>query len=127
MNLERFEQRKAEFSKALMRLKDALAQPENEFTRDAVIQRFEFTYELSWKMLKLALEGKDITVLNAKDTLTEALSQRMIDDGNGWSELHRRRNETSHTYREEMAVEVYNFIKQSGVALFDALQAKMGA
>ncbi len=127
MNIERFEQRKQEFSKALSRLKDALDQPENEFTRDAVIQRFEFTYELAWKVIKLYLEDKDIIVLNPKDALAEGLAQRIIDDGNGWSELHRRRNETSHTYREEMAIEVYGFIKHSGFGLFEALKTKLGA
>lgn len=38
--------------KALMTLKEALKQPKNNFIRDAVIQRFKYSYELSWKTLK---------------------------------------------------------------------------
>lgn len=38
---ERFQQRRAEFDKALQRLTMALAQERNEYTQDAVIQRFE--------------------------------------------------------------------------------------
>lgn len=35
--------------RAIARLDDALAQPENEYLRDAAIQRFEFSFELAWK------------------------------------------------------------------------------
>jgi nucleotidyltransferase substrate binding protein (TIGR01987 family) len=122
MDRERYEQRKTEYGNALKRLKEALAQPENEYMRDAVIQRFEFTYEMAWKAMKQWLEGKDITTLNAKDTLTEALAQNLISDGNGWSALHRNRNLTSHTYQEDTAKEVYAFVKNEGVRLFEALE-----
>jgi len=40
------------FEKALLSLEKALEQPKNEFIRDSVIQRFEYTYELAWKMLR---------------------------------------------------------------------------
>jgi len=39
-------------TKAVASLELALVQPKNEFVRDAVIQRFEYTYELCWKMLR---------------------------------------------------------------------------
>lgn len=41
---------------ALDSLELALAQPKNEFIRDAVIQRFEYSFELSWKTLKRFLK-----------------------------------------------------------------------
>jgi len=37
-----------EFERAIQRLDEALSQPKDEFIRDSVIQRFEFTFELSW-------------------------------------------------------------------------------
>ncbi|WP_448568477.1 nucleotidyltransferase substrate binding protein [Thermus sp.] len=40
----------------MARLASALAQPKDEFVRDSAIQRFEFTFELSWKTLKTYLE-----------------------------------------------------------------------
>ncbi len=55
MSTDRLEQRKAQFTKALNRLKDACDQKENEFIRDAVIRRFEFCFELAWKMLRARL------------------------------------------------------------------------
>ena len=123
--LERYSQRKKELADAMARLEDALAQPYNEYLRDSVIQRFEFCYELGWKTMKLWLEGKDIDVRNAKDTLREALAQGVIEDGNGWSEMHRIRNLTSHTYDAKLAEEVYHFIKQHTARLFAALQARL--
>ena len=117
----RLAERSSDFLSALARLKEALAQPENSFLRDASIQRFEFTYELAWKAIKLWLETKDIFVLNAKDTLQAAVEQNLLVDGNGWSALHRMRNLTSHTYDEAQAIKVYTFIKQEGVILFDSL------
>ncbi|MES2346135.1 MAG: HI0074 family nucleotidyltransferase substrate-binding subunit [Pseudomonadota bacterium] len=120
----RLAERVSDFLTAVTRLEEALAQPENSFMRDATIQRFEFTYELAWKALKLWLETKDITVLNAKDTLQAALEQGQLADGNGWSQLHRMRNLTSHTYDEAQAVQVYRFIKNDGFQLFRALADK---
>lgn len=117
----RLTERSTDFLAALSRLKEALAQPEDSFLRDASIQRFEFTYELAWKAIKLWLEGKDIKTLNAKETLQEAFQQGLLHDGNGWSELHRMRNLTSHTYDEAEAIRVYQFVKKDGVVLLDAL------
>ena len=46
---DRFNQALTAFTKARARLHEVLQQDENEFMRDAVIQRFEFTFETAWK------------------------------------------------------------------------------
>ncbi len=67
--------------KAVASLKRAVAQPKNEYTRDAVIQRFEYTYELSWKMLKRYLaEETGTKEFNIKNLYREAGRQQLIDD-----------------------------------------------
>ena len=43
------------FSQALKKLKEAIALPESEIVRDGSIQRFEFTFELAWKLMKIIL------------------------------------------------------------------------
>lgn len=123
----RLDERTADFLSALARLKEALAQPESSFLRDASIQRFEFTYELAWKAIKLWLEARGVAALNAKEALQGALQQGLISDGSGWSELHRMRNLTSHTYDEALAISVYEFVRRDGVSLFDALAREMAA
>lgn len=124
---KRLAERSRDFLSALSRLEEALAQPENSFLRDASIQRFEFTYELAWKAIKLWLETKDIVALNAKETLQAALDQGLIGDGNSWSQLHRMRTLTSHTYDEAQALLVYRFIKTDGARLFSELSVKVKA
>ena len=116
-----FEFKRGQFEKALGQLKKALDAPKSEYTRDAVIQRFEFTYELAWKALKAYLKTQDIQVLSPKETLKVAYQQGLIADASAWSELHLKRNLTSHTYDEA----IYDYLKASGFMLFSALQTKL--
>lgn len=118
---ERYDERKQQFVDALKRLEEALAQPYDGFMRDSIIQRFEFTYELAWKWMKLFLVSKDILARNALDTLKAAYAQGMIEDAERWSQMHEWRNATSHTYTEAMAQDAYNFIQQHAVSLFTGL------
>lgn len=122
---KRLAERSKDFLSAYTRLQEALAQPENSFLRDATIQRFEFTYELAWKAIKLWLEAREISALNAKESLQGALEQGLLEDGDGWSQLHHMRNLTSHTYDEAQALLVYRFVKTDGVKIFSQLATKV--
>ena len=94
--------------KALTLLKLALAQPKNEFTRDASIQRFEYSFELCWKMLKRFLAAEHgIEEFNLKNLFREAGRQGLIDDVERWFGYLQARNLTSHTYNEKTAEETY--------------------
>ena len=85
-------------------LDDAIAQPKNEFLRDAVIQRFEYTNELAW-LVSQKLMGSSSTA--PKVVIREMASQGLITDALAWFEYIDRRNETSHIYNEEVAERVY--------------------
>ncbi len=94
--------------KALASLEKAISQPENEFTRDSVIQRFEFTFELSWKALKRFLEAdRPMADDSVRGILREAHQRKLISHLEQWFAFHKARNLSSHTYNEETAVEVY--------------------
>lgn len=121
MDTERLNERIAEFLKGVHQLERAVVQPFDEFTRDATIQRFEFCYELAWKMLKLRLEQEGISALTPRQALREALQAALIGDGNVWSEIQRYRNLTSHTYDERLANEVYAFIADTALVRFQNL------
>lgn len=121
MDSERLNERIGDFLKGVHQLERAVAEPCDEFVRDAVIQRFEFCYELAWKMLKLRLEQEGISALTPRQALRESLQAALIEDGNVWSEIQRYRNLTSHTYDERLADEVYAFIGQQALARFQAL------
>ncbi|WP_299199300.1 HI0074 family nucleotidyltransferase substrate-binding subunit [uncultured Amphritea sp.] len=97
-------------------LANAIAQPKNEFIRDAVIQRFEYTYELAWKFIKCDLVddvgSEAINGLNRKDLFRIAADKGLITDPLPWFSYHKARNETSHTYNEKIAEETYKVALQ---------------
>ena len=83
--------------------------------RDGVIQRFEFTYELSWKMLKCFLEEYGLERpdrLSNRDLFRVGHEQEIIDDPEKWFLYLRMRNLTSHVYDEAKATEVFRAARQ---------------
>lgn len=124
MNQERFDQRRVDFVKAVSRLEEACAQAENSFIRDSVIQRFEFSWELAWKMLKLRLAYLGVEALSPREVIRQSLQAGLIEDGNAWSEAQQQRNLTSHTYDESLSIAVFAFIQTKGVALLRGLATK---
>lgn len=121
MPTERFIQRQTDFVKAVTRLEEACAQEENSFIRDSVIQRFEFSWEMAWKMLKLRLSDLGIEALTPRDVFRQSVQAGLIQDGNAWTEAQLQRNQTSHTYDEPLSLTVYAFIKTQGAHLLRAL------
>ncbi|MBI3755017.1 MAG: nucleotidyltransferase substrate binding protein [Deltaproteobacteria bacterium] len=97
-----------QFETALMRLKEALAVEKTDIVRDSAIQRFEFTLDLAWKMLKAFLEDKKgIICVSPKECFREAYRQGIIDYDEEWIKFVDMRNETVHTYNEEIAEKIY--------------------
>ncbi len=103
-----------QFSDASKRLQDALETPLTEaLALDGTIQRFEFTFELAWKTLKAFLEDQGIICRSPKSCFKEAFKMGWIEDEERWISLLQARNMTSHVYNEEMAVEIYETIKDN--------------
>lgn len=126
MTDERFIQRYDDYKNALKSLEDGLVMAKDELHRDGVIQRFEFTYEMAWKTMKLWLADKDVFVGNAKDALQAALENGLITDGNLWSALHQSRNLTSHTYDKVTAEKVYDSIRRDAMPAFRDFVTRLG-
>lgn len=78
---------------------------------DATIQRFEFTIELFWKLLKHILEEKGVEVQYPKDVLRAAYAGKLIDQEDVWLNMLKDRNLTSHTYNEELADVIFKRIQ----------------
>ncbi len=87
---------------------------ENDIALDAAIQRFEFSFELFWKTLKvLLLDVGGIRVNSPKQVLSEAFSQGWINGEQKWLDLLDARNMTSHVYNEQKAEEIYRMIQSN--------------
>ena len=98
---------------AITRLEEVIILPvdEGKIHIDASIQRFEFCIELFWKVLKKRLREEGIQSTTPKQTLQKAFAVGWIDDDQLWINMLNDRNETSHTYDEFLAKEIYERIK----------------
>ena len=107
------------FKKALASLNRALQRsqtaPGDEELRDAVIKRFEYTYELAWKSLKRQLEQEaptpaQIDQFSYRDLLREAAQAGIITQVERWMDYREAHNITSHTYDDLKAQQVYDVV-----------------
>lgn len=83
-----------------------------DILRDSVIQRFEYTYELSWKMMKRWLEknlsSEYVDGVSRKELFRLAAEHQLIEDPLAWFKYHEARNQTSHVYNQSLAGEILN-------------------
>lgn len=105
--------------------------PEKIVLRDGVIQRFEFTFELSWKMLKRYLEEyglEKVDGLNNRELFRIGFEQGLLVDPKVWFHYLKMRNQTSHVYDEGKADMVFtsarNFM-QDAQSLMERLVKKI--
>ena len=98
--------------------------------RDGVIQRFEFTFELSWKMLKRYLEEfglEKVDSLNNRDLFRVGFEQGLLDAPAAWFHYLKMRNQTSHIYDADKAAAVFasaRDFQQAAQDLLNRLEAK---
>jgi nucleotidyltransferase substrate binding protein (TIGR01987 family) len=110
----------APLENAVSRLTEGLARYEKDITdtqiRDGLIQRFEFSYEISHKMLKRHLEAVSPTpeqfdAMAFADLIRSANEQGLLlGDWSAWKIYREMRSKTSHTYDEEIAIAVVQSI-----------------
>jgi len=100
----------ADTAQALTTLDQALALPSSVLVRDATIQRFEYCFELSWKLLKTALaDVEGLACESPKGCFRAAFQAGWLDEAETLTALDMvdDRNRTVHLYREPLAVEVH--------------------
>jgi nucleotidyltransferase substrate binding protein (TIGR01987 family) len=130
--LPRWEQKLNSYRKALSRLAEVVNVAKNrqlnDFEADGMIQRFEFTFELAWKLMKSYAEyqGTDKEIMGSRDAVRWAFENKLISDSDVWMEMIKRRNDTSHTYDEDTAAEVVfrikDFYYQAFVDFYDKMK-----
>lgn len=96
--------------RAYMKLKEVseIYDGKNEIVRDSLIQRFEFTYELTHKTLKEFMKYLGVTLENSfpRTIYKKAYTNNLISDDKVWISLLEDRNSTSHIYNENLASEI---------------------
>ena len=123
----------ASLQRALVRWNASFRQDEE--LRDACIQRFEYSFELSWKMLKRRLEidlsdSHSVDALGFRDLVRVGAERGLLADADAWMVFRDKRNITSNTYNAAKAAEVAAIIPSfadhalSLLVCLDALGAK---
>ena len=101
----RWKQRFANYSKALKQLESAVnkyADTEIDIIKEGIVQRFEFTHELAWKLMQDILQEEGFTDIIGSRTATKtAFNRNLINDGDTWLEMIKSRNIAVHTYDEK--------------------------
>lgn len=105
---------------AVDRLREGLARYERDTSdtqiRDGLVQRFEFTYEISHKMIKRYLEGTSASpeqydAMPFQDLIRSANEQGLLlGDWPRWRTYRDMRSRTRHTYDEKVALQVVGWI-----------------
>lgn len=80
----------------------------DDIIKEGIIQRFEYTHELAWNVMKdfLLYSGLD-NITGSRDAIRSAHLNGLLRNGEVWMDMIRSRNQTSHTYHEETADEVF--------------------
>lgn len=125
-------QRFSNYRKALSKLEEAVAtigcnrDPKAaDLLKEGLIQRFEFSQELAWKVMKDYLEYQGETnISGSRDAFRKSLAAGIISSPI-WLDTIRTRNITSHTYDNEITDEVYETILTAYLPIMKAFESLM--
>lgn len=122
----RWKQRFENFDKSYKLLNKYTKQPiTTELERAGIIQFFEMTFELAWKVLKDYLEAQEYLVKSPRETVKQAFQIGLIDNGHVWMDALSNRNLTTHTYDEELANKMTNEIITMYLPELDKMYEKL--
>ena len=103
----RWVRRFSNFERAFLLLQDSLKTEQlSILERAGLIQFFEMTFELSWKLLKDYEETEGFIVKTPREAIKQAFQSGLINNGHDWIDALQDRNLTAHTYNEETAIAV---------------------
>ena len=98
----------------------------SELEMEGLIQRFEYTFELGWKVLQDLLKYKGYEFVQGPNgTLQKAFEDGMITDHDGWRRMAKARVTTSHTYNEGDAIEIVRNIYKEYSYLLQRLDNRL--
>ena len=99
----------------------------SELELEGVVQRFEYTFELAWKVLQdlLIYKGYDF-MMGPNGTLKMAFEDGLIADHDGWRRMAKSRNTLSHVYDESEVKPIIKLIYSDYAPLLKQLDEQLG-
>jgi nucleotidyltransferase substrate binding protein (TIGR01987 family) len=108
----RWKQRFQNFEKAINLMRRTVGRVDpSEIERLAIIQVFEMSFELAWKLMKAYLESQAYSPKSPRETIKYAFQADLIKDAQLWLDALLDRNLTVHTYDEAFAIEMVDKIQ----------------
>lgn len=124
----RWQQRFQNFEKAFKQLKSAVERADSldDLAKEGLIQRFEYTFELSWKTLKDYLTSQGEVATSPRNVLKTAFQYQIIDNGERWIAMLDKRNLMAHTYNEAYFKAIFAAIIEEYFAEIEKLYGFLG-
>ncbi len=122
-NLTRCRQRFSNYQKSLAHLKTTVEKDTlSDIEKAGLIQFFEVSFELAWKVMKDYLTAEGYEVKSPRDSIKTAFTHELIDDGTIWLEALEKRNLASHTYDDQILDELQDLISHTYLLLMNDLK-----
>ena len=97
----------------------------DDLIKEGLIQRFEYTHELAWKVMKDYAEYQGYSdIKGSRDAFRRALEIGLISDSR-WMESIIDRNQTSHLYDDDISGNIYLSILNVYFPLFQDFEKRM--
>ncbi len=135
----RWIQRLEHYTKAVLKITEAVGILKNKkaddwqddmdaLLKEGLIQRFEYTHELAWNLMKDFEEYQgNFEIRGSRDATRAALKIKIISDGEIWMDMIVSRNQTSHSYNETVASDIFVKITDKYFPLFVTFRDTMNA
>ncbi len=128
----RWQYRFRNYSRAFSLLREAFSREIdqlNDLEKEGVIQRFEYTFELSWNTLKDRLEHDGVIMdsVTPRNVIRTAASTGLVTDGQTWIDMLEDRRKTSHRYETELLMEVLGNIRDNYLPVLETLHERLTA
>lgn len=125
----RWLQRFQNYQRSLFHLKNEVTQYGNtniDVIKKGIIQSFEITHELSWKLMQDILrEEGESELYGSKSATRLAFNRGLINQGEIWLEMIKSRNLTVHTYDQQMINEEFDKIIHLYLPVFTSFEQKV--
>lgn len=115
------------FESALQTLKETALDDEDRKTRDSLLLRYVYTFEMAWQSIRAVLieRGDDELPRVAFAALERGFKAGYLDDEDIWRRLREARNGVSHAYDEPMAIALSAMVRVDAIPEFERLLAKL--
>ena len=125
----RWLQRLANYKRTFAKLEEIVGNEYlSELEIEGLIQRFEYTHELAWNVMKDYLKYQGNTEIGgSRDATREAFKINLIANAQLWMNMIKSRNQSSHTYDQDTAREIFKAIVNDYYPLFLDFKDKMEA